>query len=99
MSDVFRCENCRFSVQQKLPKEQVLEFGNLVCRRFPPVGLPVDEGRVVGALASVNHNWWCGEWAAIVLIKEVASWHCYTEEKYSRKRCLSQCVYCVGGNW
>jgi hypothetical protein len=46
------------------PNGKKAEFGNLACMRFPPTPAVNADGQMVGALAMVNHNWWCGEWKA-----------------------------------
>lgn len=69
-SDAERCENCMYSANTNEKKE----FGNWLCRRYPPsahfsgdLGEDLDGARVViahGAHVPVNHNGWCGEFKA-----------------------------------
>ena len=64
MSDIYRCENCKFSVQTTPTGPENTEFGNLACRRFPPIPYDTEEGKIKSFVLPVNHNWWCGEWKA-----------------------------------
>lgn len=61
MSDIYRFENCAFSVATQVVKQDQKEFGNLVCRRYPPIPFQMEDG-VHSHILPVNHNWWCGEW-------------------------------------
>lgn len=64
MSDIYRCENCRFSVKVPTEHPSQTEFGNLACVRYPPsIRILGEDGFGRSALTPVNHNWWCGEWA------------------------------------
>lgn len=65
MSDIYRCENCKFCVAMPANSTDQKEFGNHACRRYPPtpyVTETPDGAAFKSHLVPVNHNWWCGEW-------------------------------------
>ena len=66
MSDIYRCENCKYCVEIVRNQKSQAEFGNHACRRYPPVPIHAlgENGEPVlkSTMVPVNHNWWCGEW-------------------------------------
>lgn len=56
------CVNCLYYTKEN-------DKCGFICRRYPPLALPLSEGNFTFVYPRIEFNWWCGEYKPIISYK------------------------------